>query len=80
MPYDPATHHRRSIRLHEWDYASPGAYFVTIVDGPLFRDISGSATTTNTSSATAGSCELAAATSVTTHAAGGRIGNSLDDR
>ena len=24
------THHRRSIRLKEWDYAEPGAYFVTI--------------------------------------------------
>ena len=30
MPYDPNKHHRRSIRLKEYDYASPGAYFVTI--------------------------------------------------
>jgi putative transposase len=30
MKYDPALHHRRSIRLKEYDYASPGAYFVTI--------------------------------------------------
>ncbi|QUV79879.1 transposase [Chloracidobacterium thermophilum] len=31
MPYDPARHHRRSIRLQGYDYARPGAYFVTIV-------------------------------------------------
>jgi putative transposase len=30
MRYDPAIHHRRAIRLPEYDYASPGAYFVTI--------------------------------------------------
>jgi putative transposase len=30
MPYNPEKHHRRSIRLREWDYSSPGAYFVTI--------------------------------------------------
>jgi REP element-mobilizing transposase RayT len=30
MPYDPARHHRRSIRLKGWDYAGAGAYFVTI--------------------------------------------------
>ncbi|MBN1878440.1 MAG: transposase [Anaerolineae bacterium] len=28
--YDPNKHHRRSIRLREWDYSSPGAYFVTL--------------------------------------------------
>jgi REP element-mobilizing transposase RayT len=27
---DPKRHHRRSIRLPEYDYASPGAYFVTV--------------------------------------------------
>ena len=31
MPYDPARHHRRSIRLKGYDYTRPGAYFVTIV-------------------------------------------------
>jgi len=31
VPYDPAKHHRRSIRLKEYDYEQPGAYFVTIV-------------------------------------------------
>ena len=31
MKYDPQKHHRRSIRLKNYDYASPGAYFVTIV-------------------------------------------------
>lgn len=30
MAYDPEKHHRRSIRLKGYDYASPGAYFVTI--------------------------------------------------
>ncbi len=30
MPYDPNRHHRRSIRLRGYDYAQPGAYFVTI--------------------------------------------------
>ncbi len=29
-PYDPNRHHRRSIRLRGYDYARPGAYFVTI--------------------------------------------------
>jgi len=31
MGYDPERHRRRSIRLKDWDYAQPGAYFVTIV-------------------------------------------------
>jgi putative transposase len=30
MAYDPEKHHRRSIRLKGYDYAQPGAYFVTI--------------------------------------------------
>jgi REP element-mobilizing transposase RayT len=29
--FDPQKHHRRSIRLKGYDYASAGAYFVTIV-------------------------------------------------
>lgn len=29
--YDPAKHHRRSIRLKGYDYTQAGAYFVTIV-------------------------------------------------
>jgi REP element-mobilizing transposase RayT len=29
--FDPQKHHHRSIRLPEYDYAQPGAYFVTIV-------------------------------------------------
>ncbi len=28
--YDPNKHHRRSIRLPDWDYRSPAYYFVTI--------------------------------------------------
>jgi REP element-mobilizing transposase RayT len=31
MPYDPETHHRRSIRLKGYDYTHAGAYFITIV-------------------------------------------------
>ena len=30
MAYDPAIHHRRSIRLAGYDYTQAGAYFVTI--------------------------------------------------
>lgn len=30
MKYDPEIHHRRSVRLHEYDYSSEGLYFVTI--------------------------------------------------
>ncbi len=36
MKYDPQQHHRRSIRLQGWDYATPGAYSVTIcTDGKV---------------------------------------------
>jgi REP element-mobilizing transposase RayT len=30
MAYDPGQHHRRSIRLKDYDYGTPGFYFVTI--------------------------------------------------
>ncbi len=30
MPFNPQTHHRRSIRLQEFHYSDAGAYFVTI--------------------------------------------------
>jgi len=30
MTYDPKKYHRRSVRLKGYDYASPGAYYVTI--------------------------------------------------
>ncbi|WP_419548119.1 transposase [Microcystis sp.] len=30
MTFDPEKHHRRSIRLRNYDYSQPGAYFVTI--------------------------------------------------
>jgi putative transposase len=29
MAYDPEIHHRKSIRLKEFDYSQPGAYFIT---------------------------------------------------
>ncbi|MDF7807285.1 hypothetical protein P4E94_07545 [Pontiellaceae bacterium B12219] len=42
MPYDPAKHHRQSIRLKGHDYASGGTYFVTICAhreaGNIFAD------------------------------------------
>jgi REP-associated tyrosine transposase len=31
MKYDPQKHHRRSIRLKEYDYTQSGWYFITIV-------------------------------------------------
>src|SRR4030042_4127992 len=31
MVDDPTQFHRRSIRLLDYDYSSPGAYFVTVV-------------------------------------------------
>lgn len=42
MRYDPKEHHRRSIRLRDYDYAQAGAYFVTVcAEGHtcLFGDI-----------------------------------------
>ena len=30
MTYDPTHHHRRSIRLREFDYGSAGAYYITV--------------------------------------------------
>ena len=30
MKYNPQKHHRRSIRLPEYDYTQPGAYFLTL--------------------------------------------------
>lgn len=30
MKYNPAIHHRRSIRLVDYDYRLPGAYFITL--------------------------------------------------
>jgi len=30
MTFDPDIHHRRSIRLKNYDYSRPGAYFVTV--------------------------------------------------
>jgi len=31
MKYDPNIHHRRSIRLKDYDYSQSGAYFITLV-------------------------------------------------
>jgi REP element-mobilizing transposase RayT len=40
--YDPEIHHRRSIRMRGYDYAQPGAYFVTVCtqdNRHLFGDV-----------------------------------------
>lgn len=42
MKYDPAKHHRQSIRLKGYDYAASGAYFITLCTHQrqcLFGDI-----------------------------------------
>jgi putative transposase len=44
MEYNPAIHHRRSIRLKGYDYSQTGAYFITICTQNrecLFGDIVG---------------------------------------
>jgi putative transposase len=44
MKYNPAKHHRRSIRLKGYDYSQAGAYFITIVTqgrACLFGDVVG---------------------------------------
>ncbi len=44
MTYNPDIHHRRSVRLREYDYSASGAYFITIcAQGRecLFGEISG---------------------------------------
>ena len=30
MKFDPNKHHRRSIRLKNYDYSQPGIYFITV--------------------------------------------------
>jgi REP element-mobilizing transposase RayT len=50
MKYNPEIHHRRSIRLSEFDYSTNGAYFVTICTQgreSLFGDIDDGAMTLN---------------------------------
>jgi REP element-mobilizing transposase RayT len=42
VKFDPQMHHRRSIRLKDYDYSQPGAYFVTMVTWQrrvLFGDV-----------------------------------------
>jgi len=41
MGYDPLIHHRRSIRIPEYNYFQPGAYFFTTVTKSLFGEIKG---------------------------------------
>ncbi len=50
MKHDPEKHRRRSIRLAGYDYARPGAYFVTICTRQrecLFRDLVGNEMVSN---------------------------------
>jgi REP element-mobilizing transposase RayT len=59
MPYDPARHHRRSIRLQSWNYAANGAYFVTVVAhgrAALFGDVIDGAMRLNAMGEIAQSC------------------------
>ncbi len=37
MPYDARFHHRRSVRLPEYDYSSPGSYYVTVCTHDTFH-------------------------------------------
>ena len=30
MPFNPEKHHRKSIRLKDYDYSQPGSYFITV--------------------------------------------------
>ena len=57
--YDPDKHHRRSIRLRGYDYARPGAYFVTICTRErecLFGDVVDGAMILNESGRVVESC------------------------
>ncbi|HEX8671422.1 MAG TPA: hypothetical protein VF710_06010, partial [Longimicrobium sp.] len=50
MPYYPGRDDRRTLRLRDYDYAQPGAYFITIcVEGRrcLFGDIDEDASVLN---------------------------------
>ncbi len=50
MKFDPAQHHRRSIRARGYDYSKPGAYFVTICVNQhecLFGEVIGEAVQLN---------------------------------
>jgi REP element-mobilizing transposase RayT len=52
MPYNPDIHHRRSVRLKNYDYRQAGAYFVTICThqrAHLFGDIVDGAMVLNSS-------------------------------
>jgi putative transposase len=45
MPFDPHKHHRQSNRLKNFNYSSPGAYFVTICTNIRGRNTFGEITT-----------------------------------
>jgi REP element-mobilizing transposase RayT len=51
MLFDPDLHHRRSVRLKDYDYSRPGMYFVTICSQNMlciFGDIVGERVILNT--------------------------------
>ncbi|MCL2021010.1 MAG: hypothetical protein FWG81_02645 [Betaproteobacteria bacterium] len=63
--HDPDIHHRRSIRLKEYNYAQPGLYFVTICVHkwqPLFGDVVNGEMRLNTCGKIANECWTAIAT------------------
>lgn len=59
MKYDPDKHHRKSVRLKDYDYSQNGAYFVTICAYKkqcLFGDITNSKMELSEIGAIAGKC------------------------
>ncbi len=59
MPYNPEIHHRRSIRLKNYDYSQTGAYFITICTKQkqcLFGDIKNGTMRLNALGAIADQC------------------------
>ena len=62
MKFDPATHHRRSIRFPGYDYALAGAYFVTLCTHEkkhLFGKVAGHEVTLNPCGTIIEACWLA---------------------
>ena len=62
MSFDPDRHHRRSVRLHGWDYASAGLYHITICVGRkacVFGDVVGETVELTDSGILARDCWLA---------------------
>ena len=62
MPFDPDRHHRRSVRLHGWDYSTAGLYYITICVGRkacVFGNVAGETVELTDSGILARDCWLA---------------------